>query len=133
VSRQTRLGPLWFDKEYKKKRLTPHIVVELSRSLCDEIDVPGLLKDMHASLSAQEGVTDARIKTRAIPLDYQVIGINGPEGQMIHITLLLLEGRDLASKKRYSLPLHEIAKKAAPEGIALTLEVRDMTRDSYIM
>ena len=113
----------------------PHIIVEYSPQLEDEIDVPHMLHDMHQSLGERLGGVE-RIKTRAVKIDHNVVGEQGIEGRMIHITLLLLEGRDVETKKAYSEPLCDIAKKCTnsfSSSCAVTLEVRDMDKDTYIL
>lgn len=110
----------------------PHIIVEYSTNLENQIDIPAMLDDMHDAL-ANEGVDKGRIKTRALPLPHVVVGNQGQEGHMVHITLLLLEGRDTQTKKTYATPIHSIAKKVAPEECAVTLEVRDMISETYIL
>lgn len=114
----------------------PHIVLEYSQHIEDEIDVPALLTSMHDAL-ANEGVDKSRIKTRGVLLAHSVVGNDAANaGQMAHITLLLLEGRDEATKKQYSVPLHQIAKDmitAKFPDCAVTLEVRDMEQATYIL
>ena len=108
----------------------PHIIVEYSAALDGEI--PALLTTLHDTLAA-EGIDKARIKTRGVPLPHAVVGDNGLGGKMLHATLLLLEGRDVATKKQYADPLHAAMKAAAPENCAVTLEVRDMAADTYYL
>ena len=114
----------------------PHIVLEYSQHIEDQIDVPVLLTSMHEALAA-EGVDKSRIKTRGVLLAHSVVGNDAADiGQMVHITLLLLEGRDEATKKQYSVPLHKIAKNMIVvkfPNCAVTLEVRDMEQASYIL
>ncbi len=113
----------------------PHIIAEYSSNLETEIDVPAMLNDMHAALSEGLGGVE-RIKTRGIRLDHAVVGDQGAAGRMIHITLLLLEGRDLETKTTYSTAIHNAAKKHTAnlnDTCAITLEVRDMVKDTYIL
>lgn len=108
----------------------PHIIVEYSKSL--DAQIPALLQSLHESL-ASNGIDKVRIKTRGIPVEHNVVGEKGLGGLMLHTTLLLLEGRDLPTKKQYGDPLYELTKKAAPEGCAVTLEIRDMDKDTYYL
>jgi 5-carboxymethyl-2-hydroxymuconate isomerase len=113
----------------------PHIIVEYSSNLEPEVEIEPMIAAMHKALS-DEGVDGARIKTRAIALDHYVVGDKGVDGAMVHITLLLLEGRDEATKKQYSVPIHKVAIDAvAGKGAycAVTLEVRDMEAATYIL
>jgi 5-carboxymethyl-2-hydroxymuconate isomerase len=108
----------------------PHIIVEYSKQLDDQM--PQLLKAMHESL-ANSGIDMERIKTRGISVDHNVVGETGLRGLMMHATLLILEGRDLATKKSYGDPLHNLMKRTAPAGCAVTLEIRDMNKDTYYL
>lgn len=113
----------------------PHIILEYSSDLETKTDVQSLLQGMHDALS-NEGVDRSRIKTRAISLPHYVVGDQGKDGSMAHITLLLLEGRDDATKKQYSTPIHQLVKSklsADIPNIAVTLEVRDMDAETYIL
>jgi len=108
----------------------PHIIVEYSKQLDDQM--PQLLKAMHESL-AGAGIDKIRIKTRGIAVNHNVVGETGANGLMMHATLLILEGRDLVTKKSYGDPLHSLMKRTAPEGCAVTLEIRDMAKDTYYL
>lgn len=114
----------------------PHIIVEYSQNMGPDLDIPDILTDLHETLAAQ-GVDKARIKTRAIPLLHSVVGSNeANEGTMAHATLLLLEGRDVATKQAYGQALHKVlaaAVKTPFPDCAVTLEVRDMVKDTYIL
>lgn len=114
----------------------PHIIVEFSQNMGPDLDLPEILNDLHDTLAAQ-GVDKARIKSRSIPLIHSVVGANAPnEGYMAHLTLQLLEGRDVPTKQAYGKALHDVLAKhfrgAFPD-CAVTLEVRDMLKDAYIL
>lgn len=113
----------------------PHIILEYSKPLAAEINIQELLDTLHASLGAQDGVELERIKSRALPLESYSVGVAGKSGQMVHITLLLLEGRDAKTKQRYAQPLHRHVCDAVcvkyPDA-AITLEVRDLDTATYI-
>tara|TARA_R110002124_G_scaffold287365_1_gene474207 strand:- start:144390 stop:144719 length:330 start_codon:yes stop_codon:yes gene_type:complete len=108
----------------------PHIIVEYSPQLDDQI--PALLNDLHETLSAS-GIDKVRIKTRGIALNHSVVGLEGAGGLMMHATLLILEGRSYDLKKQYADPLYDVLKKAAPNNCAVTLEVRDMDKETYYL
>lgn len=113
----------------------PHIILEYSANVADHIDLPDLLQNLHSTL-ANEGIDEARIKTRGIPAPIAVVGSHGLKGHMMHATLLLLEGRDTATKKQYGDPLRAIMKKAVAEKLpscAITMEIRDMVTDTYYL
>jgi 5-carboxymethyl-2-hydroxymuconate isomerase len=110
----------------------PHIIVEYSDNLSDA-NIPTLLRSLHGALAAQ-GVDESRIKTRGQKLENYVIGTKGPDARMVHITLLLLEGRAPEVKKQLGQALYDVLKmQMADDKTALTLEVRDMAKDTYFM
>ncbi len=113
----------------------PHIIIEHSNNLNDSVDLQKLVVDTQEALATQ-GVEKARIKSRAIPLAHYVVGDKGQDGAMVHITLLLLEGRDDVLKKQYSTAIYEEVTKAVKVfdgACAVTLEVRDMAAATYIL
>ncbi len=113
----------------------PHIIVEYSKNIGDIIDISHLVVDLHDTL-AEQGVDKARIKTRAYCCNYVAVGDHGSHGHMIHATLLLLEGRDAKTKKQYGDALHKLMKKRVKgvvKNCAVTLEIRDMDKDSYYL
>ncbi len=112
----------------------PHIIIEYSRALESRVDFPALLGTLHETL-ADQGIDVARIKTRGIALDHAVVGERGVEGSMVHGTLLLLEGRDVATKRRYGDALYNVMKtilQTVP-ACAVTLEMRDMVKETYYL
>ncbi len=110
----------------------PHIIVEYSKNLEKIIKIPELISDLHNKLSEQ-GIDKSRIKSRAIACNHVVVGNKGASAYMMHLTLLILEGRDLATKKAFGDPLYEIMNDYAPDNCAATLEIREMNPQTYYM
>ena len=113
----------------------PHIIIEYSRNIGDIIDVSKLVYDMHEKL-ADQGIDKARIKTRAVVCNSAAIGERGSRGHMLHATLLILAGRDNATKKEYGDALHSLMQTyvvGLVENCSVTLEIRDMDPDNYYM
>ena len=114
----------------------PHLILEYTKNLTDKVNVPELLQSTHDALVG-EGIDQARLKTRAIEITHSVVGtapVN--EGQMAHMTLLLLEGRSVELKQQYAHAVHDVVKEAVQSShpnCAVTLEVRDMVKDTYIL
>ena len=113
----------------------PHIIVEYSATLEDKVSLPNVLQGLHEALAGQ-GIDKARIKTRGIRIDHAVVGDAGPDGVMAHTTLLLLEGRDVATKQQYGQALHAVVQERIGQSVPeckITLEVRDMEKETYIL
>ena len=110
----------------------PHIIVEYSKNLEEQIDIPNMLSGIHGAL-AGEGIDQSRIKTRGHAIDHAVVGDQGANGSMAHTTLLLLEGRDIPTKKQYGDAIHAVLSKTVPQDCSITLEIRDMVKDTYYL
>ena len=114
----------------------PHLIIEHTKNISDSIDMKELVTACHDALVG-EGVDKARLKTRAIEISHSVVGTNEVnQGAMAHITLLLLEGREVTVKQQYGQAVHKVAKAKIQEKFpdcAVTLEVRDMVTDNYIL
>lgn len=111
----------------------PHIILEYSKNLGEIIEVSDLAVSMHNALS-DAGIDKSRIKTRAVSCNYVVVGDVGAHGHMLHASLLLLEGRDDTTKKKYGEALIQVMKRAVEGRVAacsVTLEVRDMKKETY--
>lgn len=111
----------------------PHIIVEYSRHLEGIAKISQLVQDLHESLAAQ-GVDKARIVSRARVCDYASIGDAGLNGHMIHTMVLLLEGRDTKTKRKYGEALYEVLQKSVEgkvKNCPVSLEVRDMDKETY--
>lgn len=111
----------------------PHIILEYSKNLGEIIEISKVIVKLHETL-AEQGIDKKRIKSRAISLNYVAVGEHGMHGHMMHATLLLLEGRDDATKQKYGQALFDVMKDAV-DGVVktcpVTLEVRDMAKASY--
>ena len=109
----------------------PHIIVEYSRSIEESTDIPGLLQTLHSRLG--EDIDIEKIKTRAHAFDNCLVGTAGLDGQMVHVTVLLLEGRPIETESEYKDYLFDLTKKAVPESCKVTIEVRDMRKETFRM
>ena len=113
----------------------PHVIVEHSANIADHYETKQLLSDIHNAL-ADAGAPIERVKTRSIALNNFIIGTDAPDAAMIHITVLLLAGRDVATQKAMCDPVHEmlVSKVATIDGLqncSVTMEIRDMAADTY--
>jgi len=110
----------------------PHIIVEYTDTI--SIDIPKLLDGLHYNLAEQETIDVHAIKTRAIPVQYSIVGDGKDRDKLVHITLKLLEGRDEALRKKIAQDIFNVAKENFPTGseIALSVEVHEMDPETYI-
>ncbi len=113
----------------------PHIIIEYSKNLGEIVEISNLVLKLHDSLASQ-GIDKSRIKTRTVPCTYVAVGNYDLHGHMLHATLLLLEGRDVATKKQYGDALNTAMKEFVADAVrecSVTLEIRDMAKDTYYM
>lgn len=112
----------------------PHIIVEHSAGMGTQVDMPQVLKGL-VEVLAGCGVDLTRIKARSYEMGHHVVADRGAVPQ-VHVTLLLLDGRDVATRKSYGDALHafvtsDIVEKV--DGCVMTLEVREMDRETYYL
>lgn len=108
----------------------PHILVEYTKDLNTKI--PALLSELHSALAAQD-VEMERIKTRGHQIDHAVVGEMPGNKDMIHITLSILAGRDLETKKKYGDALKAVLDRNISSSATRTMEIRDMDPDTYYL
>jgi len=98
------------------------------------INGAALVDDAHNALAKELGDV-SRIKTRLIVAEEVCVGEHGTAGAMMHVTLLLFEGRDVDTKKQYSAAILDAIKThlAAMPKCKLTCEVRDMDKETYVL
>lgn len=109
----------------------PHIIVEYTEKL--SVDIPKLCAELHKDLAARETVDIHAIKTRAIPVQYVIVGDGKEPDKMIHITLRLLPGRPDELKKQIAEGLVHAAREIAhhDDRISISAEVVDLHAQSY--
>ncbi len=107
----------------------PHLIVESS---------PGLIENKSAFLgalverfSAFDTITPSDVKARFYEAQDFVIGAGG-KSSFLHLSLSLMEGRELELKKNMSDALFAILKSYVGEqDVNVTLELREMDRATY--
>ena len=108
----------------------PHITVEYTEHL--STDIPKLLTRLHDNLASQDTVNVHAIKTRAIPVQYVIVGDGQEPDKMIHVTLKLLPGRSDDLKKTMAQGLFDEAKaETHDDRVTVTVEVAELHEPSY--
>ncbi len=109
----------------------PHIVMEYSDPVTERVNVGQLLEDLHQT-AVGSGIFDASdVKSRAYACHDWLVGEREDEVNFIHVTLLLLDGRDENQKHNLSHALLDVLQQHAPELASLSVDVRDMDRRWY--
>ena len=109
----------------------PHIIVEYTEHLT--VDIANLLTKLHATLAEQDTIDIHSIKTRAIPVQYTIVGDGHEPDKFIHIDLKLLPGRADALKHTMAKALHDAARTCCihDDRISLSVEVSELHEASY--
>lgn len=71
----------------------PHLTVEYSANLEDEVDIPGLVRALHETALACPTFKKAAVRTRAERRDIYEIADSDPENAFVAVGVRILEGR----------------------------------------
>jgi 5-carboxymethyl-2-hydroxymuconate isomerase len=112
----------------------PHIIVEYTDHLKSSVDIPALVSGLHNDLAKRDTVDVHGIKSRAIPVQFVIVGDGKEPDRMIHITLRLMPGRSDALKKEMAQGLKAASEKYTHHDarITVTVEVVDLHAESYV-
>ena len=108
----------------------PHCIIEYTPNT--PIDTRELLQTAHQVMidSGLFGVAD--IKTRAVLVNDFVLGASSVnEGDFVHVTVRLLDGRTMAQKQALTSSMVKTLRTRLPEVSCITTDIIDMVRDSY--
>lgn len=90
----------------------PHLFLEYSANITDDIKAVDCLRSLHSVMSL---VTDKhKIKSRVIKHEHFLIG-DEEERAFVHLSVLLLAGREEMVKKQLSQDLHSCLKACFPQ------------------
>lgn len=113
----------------------PHIVVEHSKRLFDEVTRTALLEALHKRVADEPSVDIKAIKTRSIPLEDVIVGDEHDADLMIHITVRLLPGRSVEVRKGISSDAikiaHEFLDRCGKDGVSVSAEIVEMPAETY--
>lgn len=107
----------------------PHLIVESSPGLIE--NKAALLSSLVARFSEFDTITPSDVKARFYEAQDFAIGTGG-KASFLHLSLHLMEGRDLDLKKSMSDALFAILKShVGAQDVNVTLELREMDRATY--
>lgn len=109
----------------------PHLVMEYSNSAEDRLNMQGLLEDLHQVVIASGLFSVNDVKSRAVRVHSWLVGEQGNRVDFIHIKLELLEGRSAIQKQTLSRALMKVLTEQASHIDSVTINVRDMARDTF--
>jgi|SRR5579863_2090467 len=115
----------------------PHVVVEYSANLEEELDVRALLKKIHAAVLGSGVFKVGAVRTRAERREIYVIADGDPDNAFIHIDIRMAPGRDATTRKSVAQGVldtivAETRDVFARIGLGLSVEVREIDDSASI-
>lgn len=109
----------------------PHAVLEYSANLDASVRASHIVGAIHTLMLECGLFTPSAIKTRAHSTDQYRVGEDDDSGSFAHITVSLMVGRSIAQRKQLSDQMLALLKEALPDASSVTVEIREMDRDTY--
>ncbi|WP_281995783.1 5-carboxymethyl-2-hydroxymuconate Delta-isomerase [Ruegeria faecimaris] len=107
----------------------PHLVLEFSQGLEEKHDFHAICEKLFAVLSEHAEFDAPALKIRANPVTYFRIGTE-PQ-TFVHATLLLMQGRDEATRAELNATVLDVLTVAMPEVGSITVQEVELNRASY--
>jgi len=108
----------------------PQVVIEFSKGLEQSHDIQALCENLFEALAAEDEVTDpSTVKIRARPVEFFRNGTEPPS--FAHATLLLLDGRDEATRKHLNHRILGVMEAALSDVGSLSVQDVEMSRATY--
>jgi 5-carboxymethyl-2-hydroxymuconate isomerase len=113
----------------------PHLIIEYSRNLEDDIEIKGLIDVVHSVARKSPLFEPAAIRTRALPVDNYKIADGDPSLSFIHLYVRIKPGRPPEKKMELAQAVHRAAKSFLQpvldrRGLAFNVEVQDVADTS---
>jgi len=111
----------------------PHIILEYSSNLGDEVALARLLDSLHAALGDTESFESERIKSRAVRCETYHVGSD--RRGFVHATVLFSPGRPEALRRQLVRRLLDIMRSDSVMGgadVAKSVEIRQFGPGMYI-
>ena len=113
----------------------PHIIVEYSRGLSEQLDMAALVEALHAAAVKMPALPTGGIRTRARCSDISKVADGGVDRHFIYITVRLGQGRSVEVKRDIGGGLFGIltdfteAHFEAGKPLSLGLEIQEIEKD----
>ncbi|GEM76081.1 5-carboxymethyl-2-hydroxymuconate Delta-isomerase [Vibrio sagamiensis] len=109
----------------------PNLVLEYSNSVEEQVNVRGLLEDLH-KVALDSGLFElSSVKSRTLRCHNWLVGVQEDSVDFIHINFDLLVGRTPEQKRALSRALMTVLQESATHIHSLTVNIRDMDIDSF--
>jgi 5-carboxymethyl-2-hydroxymuconate isomerase len=109
----------------------PHIVIEYSANLREQIDFPRLLEAVHARAIATGVFPQGGVRTRAYEAQHYRIADAHPDNAFVHLLLKVGHGRDLETRRRaceavFAAACEQLAELYERIPLAISLEMQEI-------
>src|SRR6185436_10345940 len=113
----------------------PHIILETTSDLPENANVPDILEALVAKLSSLETIDAKSVKAYHTLRMVWSMGEGATPG-FAHCTVAIVTGRDLAlrnkiSDEMYAVMRQQFAQSLEHGEVGITLELREMTKETY--
>jgi 5-carboxymethyl-2-hydroxymuconate isomerase len=114
----------------------PHVILEYSRNVIEELDFHPVFVRIHEALAATGAFAIEEIKSRAVCHDWHAVGSGRPQSAFVHVQLSILEGRSPEIRKAAGAAIMSIIRETFHQSwdeleLSLSVEVREMARETY--
>lgn len=108
----------------------PHITIEISRNLADEVDCDTLVGRLHQAVVSTGVFSAQAIRSRLCVLEHYRVG-DSPENAFVHVGMRIAPGRDEETKKRiidgvFGELCEFLQRSYDARPLALSLEIEDL-------
>jgi 5-carboxymethyl-2-hydroxymuconate isomerase len=115
----------------------PHVVVEYSANLEEELDIRSLIGKIHDAVLASGVFKVGAVRTRGERRDVYVIADGDPANAFVHVDLRVAPGRDTITRRRvaqgvFDTVVLETRDVFARTGLALSVEVHEIDNDASL-
>ena len=115
----------------------PHLIIEYSANVEDELDLPRLVETMHEATAKIDAFPMAGLRTRAEKRDYFRVADGHPDNSFVHVTLKIGHGRPLEVREQAGEALFAVLVKyleptSAHRPLAISFEIKELAeKTSY--
>ena len=115
----------------------PHLILEYSKNIEGDVEIEGLMRQLHQTIFAT-GLWDiSALRTRAEPRDKFYIADGDPTYGFMHLSVRIRAGRDDATKEKLGQALLKVMvdylePSFAKRKIAINAEITEVSPTSYL-
>lgn len=109
----------------------PHLIVEYSRNIEEDVAPRDMLERLYAAMIATKVFPLGGIRVRAAPRDLYIVADGDPQNAFVAVTLRIGRGRDEPTRQRVSetlmAALADVTASAfAKRGLSLSVEIQEI-------